>query len=365
VSGNIGSARALGAHTELVERGAMTGRMPKRKPSMYDVAALAGVSHQTVSRVLNNHPSIRESTRERVLKAIEEIKYTPNSIARALATNRTHRMGVLVDTPVHYGPNSTLRGFEEAARAAGYAVDAITVSGAKDGDAAAAVEHLLLNGVEALCLVAPRLSSMEQVGEATRDLPVVVVAAEPAPGRLTAAVDQRAGTRMAVGHLIALGHREIRHLAGPRDWLDARAREAEWREVLTSAGLPVREPVEGDWTADFGYDYAIGSDEIAGATAIFAANDQMALGVLHGLYARGVAVPGDISVVGFDDIPESRHFLPPLTTVRQDFHALGTLSVALLTAALRGDQSPHVDLIAPELVVRESTAPPAGGRGGR
>jgi len=338
----------------------MTGRKPKRKPSMYDVAALAGVSHQTVSRVLNNHPSIRDSTRERVLQAIEQINYTPNSIARALATNRTHRMGVLVDTPVHYGPNSTLRGFEEAARAAGYAVDAITVSGPA-GDAAAAVEHLLLNGVEALCVVAPRLSSMERVGAATRDLPVVVVAAEPAPGRMTAAVDQRAGTRMAVEHLISLGHREIRHLAGPRDWLDARAREAEWRTVLTRAGLPVREPVVGDWTADFGYQYASGSAEVEGATAIFAANDQMALGILHGLHARGLAVPGDLSVVGFDDIPESRHFLPPLTTVRQDFHALGTLSVALLTAALGGDQSPHVDLIAPELVVRESSAAPSRG----
>lgn len=336
----------------------MSGGKPKRKPSMYDVAALAGVSHQTVSRVLNDHPSIRESTRERVLQAISEINYTPNAIARALATNRTHRMGVLVDTPVHYGPNSTLRGFEEAARAAGYAVDAITLSGVKDTGAGEAVEHLVLSGAEALCVVAPRLSSMESVGAATRDLPVVVVAAEPVPGKLTAAVDQRAGTRMLVEHLVGLGHREIRHLSGPRDWLDARAREAAWRGVLAEAGLPVREPVEGDWTADFGYHYASQSDEVDGATAIFAANDQMALGVLHGLHARGLRVPEEISVVGFDDIPESRHFLPPLTTVRQDFHALGALSVALLVAALRGAVPPPADPIAPELVLRESTAPP-------
>lgn len=340
----------------------MTGRKPKRRPSMYDVAALAGVSHQTVSRVLNNHPSIRESTRERVLQAINEVNYTPNSIARALATNRSHRIGALVDTPVHYGPNSTLRGFEEAARAVGYTVDAITVSGSSQQTAEAGVEHLLAHGVEALCVIAPRISSEESVRAAIREVPVVVVTAEAVAGRLTAAVDQRAGARLVVEHLVALGHREIRHLAGPRDWLDARAREAEWRAVLTAAGLPVREPVEGDWTADFGFRYASESAEIEGATAIFAANDQMALGILHGLHARGLRVPDDISLVGYDDIPESRHFLPPLTTVRQDFHALGALSVTLLVAALRGDQAPRSAMIPPELVIRESTAPPAGAR---
>ncbi len=340
----------------------MTVGKPKRKPSMYDVAAIAGVSHQTVSRVLNNHPSIRESTREKVLRAIDEVHYTPNSIARALATNRSHRIGALVDTPVHYGPNSTLRGFEEAAREVGYTVDAITVSDSSLSTAEDGVGHLLAHGVEGLCVIAPRLSSQDSVRAAIRQVPVVVVTAEAVSGQLTAAVDQTAGSRMAVQHLVDLGHREIRHLSGPRDWLDARAREAEWRAVLAAAGLPAREPVEGDWTADFGYRYASESSEVDGATAIFAANDQMALGILHGLHARGLRVPQDISVVGYDDIPESRHFLPPLTTVRQDFHELGKLSVAMLMAALHGDAEPRSQMIPPELVVRESTAPPAAGR---
>lgn len=333
----------------------MTGRGTRRKPSMYDVAALAGVSHQTVSRVLNNHPSIRESTRSRVLQAIEEINYTPNSIARALATNRSHRLGALVDNPVHYGPNATLWGFEEAARAEGYSVDAI--SSAADGSPTAGVEQLLLQGVEALCVIAHRASSLESI-RGMGDLPVLVVTSGAAPNRLTAAVDQRAGSRLAVGHLLALGHREILHLAGPADGLDALARRDAWQERLAEEGLAVPEPVVGDWTADFGYHYASQAPELEGATAIFVANDQMALGVLHGLHARGLRVPQDISVVGFDDIPESPHFLPPLTTVRQDFHALGRLGVTLITAALRGDQVPHNDLIAPELVIRESTAPP-------
>ncbi|MEA5116941.1 MAG: LacI family DNA-binding transcriptional regulator [Propionicimonas sp.] len=329
----------------------------RRKPSMYDVARLAGVSHQTVSRVLNNHPSIRESTRQRVLQAIDEVRYTPNPMARALATNHTHRLGVLVDGGAQYGPNTALRGFEEAAREVGYSVEAISVPGIPGGPAAG-VENLMMQGVEALCVIAPRIPSLESVGEVMADLPVLVVTAGSAPDRLTAAVDQAAGARLAVDHLLELGHREILHLAGPTDWLDAVARSRAWRERLTEAGLAVHEPVVGDWSADFGYHYATTAAEIERATAVFAANDQMALGLLHGLHTRGLRVPEDISVIGFDDLPESRHFLPPLTTVRQDFHALGALSVTLLIAALQGQTPPAGDLIPPVLVVRESTAPP-------
>ena len=332
----------------------MAGR--QRKPSMYDVAALAGVSHQTVSRVLNNHPSIRESTRAKVLRAIEEVNYTPNPIARALATSRTRRLGVLVDAPDHYGPNSALRGFEEAARAGGYGIDAATVSDVLD--AAAGIEHLLAQGVEGVCVIAPRLSSMASVRAAGGDLPVVVVASEVEPDRRTVAVDQRGGARLAVEHLVALGHREILHLSGPADWLDARAGGGVGRAGLVEQGLAVREPVVGDWTADFGYWFGSESDEVLAATAIFAGNDQMALGLLHGLHARGMVVPRDLSVVGFDDIPESRHFLPPLTTVRQDFHALGRLSVTLLLDRLHEPPDAHRELIAPELVIRESTTTP-------
>lgn len=332
----------------------MAGRA--RKPSMYDVAALAGVSHQTVSRVLNNNPSIRDSTRAKVLQAIEQVNYTPNANARALATNRTHRIGVLIDGSGHYGPTTALRGFEIAARAEGYSVDTVAVG--ESDDPTAGVAQLMLQGAEALCVIAPRIPSLESVQGVMRDLPVLVVTAGAVPDRLTAAVDQRAGARLAVEHLISLGHREILHLAGPSDWLDARARQDAWRQRLTEEGLVVREPVVGDWSADLGYEYARNSTEIDAATALFVANDQMALGVLHGLHDRGLRVPEDISVVGFDDSAESRHFLPPLTTIRQDFHALGTLSVTLLIAALRGRPLRQADLIEPELVVRQSTARP-------
>lgn len=332
----------------------MAGR--QRKPSMYDVAALAGVSHQTVSRVLNNHPSIREETRAKVQRAIEAVNYTPNAIARALATSRSRRFGVLIDAPEQYGPNSALHGFEEAARELGYGVDAAMVSDSLD--ASAGIAHLLSHGVEGVCVIAPRLASLESVRAAERGLPIVVVASEAEPGRPTVAVDQRAGARLAVEHLVELGHREILHLAGPLDWLDARAREAEWRAVLTEHDLPIHEPVEGDWTANAGYRYGSESEEVLRATAVFTSNDQIALGLLHGLHDRGVRVPQDISVVGFDDLPESAHFLPPLTTVRQDFRELGRLSLQLLLDGVGGGSDGRSELVTPQLVVRESASTP-------
>lgn len=329
----------------------MAGR--QRKPSMYDVAALAGVSHQTVSRVLNNHPSIRESTRAKVLRAIEEVNYTPNPIARALATSRTRRLGVLVDAPDHYGPNSALRGFEEAARAGGYGIDAATVSDVLG--AAAGIEHLLAQGVEGVCVIAPRLSSMASVRAAGGDLPVVVVASEVEPDRRTVAVDQRGGARLAVEHLVALGHREILHLSGPADWLDARAREAEWRAVLVEHGLAVREPVVGDWTADFGYWFGSESDEVLAATAIFAGNDQMAYGARLALYRHGIRVPDDVSLIGFDDQPASAYTTPPLTTVRQPTHRMGQAAAEALLRMLASEPA-NLATCVTELVRRESAA---------
>lgn len=333
-------------------------RRPGRKPNMYDVAELAGVSHQTVSRVLNNHPSVRKSTRERVLRAIQEVNYAPSSIARALATNRSRRIGVLVDSPLYYGPNATLRGLEQAARTAGYTVDAVTASEVPDRGIDSGVEHLLGEGIEALCVIAPRSSSLAALRRGAEGVPTLVFTAETDAAPVTAAVDQRAGACLAVEHLLDLGHREILHLAGPLDWLDARARKEAWCDRLEQAGVRVRPSPVGDWSAESGYHVATTCEELREVTAVFVANDQMALGVLHGLHVRGLRVPEDLSVVGFDDIPEAGHFLPPLTTVRQDLGALGSRAVELLVSAIEGREAPHSDMIAPELVVRESTAPP-------
>ena len=334
----------------------MTALAGGPRANIRQVAARAGVSHMTVSRVLNDHPSIAPATRERVLVVMRELNYRPNSAARALASRKSNRIGVVVDSVIEFGPASTLRAIEDAAHDRGYTVSSIAVSADRAVTAHDALVSLMTIGIDALCLITPRTSSIDLLREVSSGIPTLVVKAEPEGDFLTVSVDQRMGAALAAQHLIDLGHREMLHLAGPLDWLDARGRERAWREHLEQAGLRAREPVVGDWTSDSGY--AFGSLVEPDFTAVFAANDRMALGLIHAFSERGIRVPQDVSVVGFDDHPDARHFLPPLTTVRQDFHALGMLSVATLLAELESDATPQRRLIEPELVVRESTAPP-------
>jgi DNA-binding LacI/PurR family transcriptional regulator len=327
---------------------------PNKAANIRQVALLAGVSHMTVSRVINEHPSIASATRQRVLEAMRELNYRPNSVARALASRRTRRLGVIVDSVVEFGPGSTLRAIEDAAHDRGYTVSSIALDQSMTPHDA--VESLAVIGIDALCLITPRTDSIDLLREGSAGLPTLVVKPEPDDDLLTVSVDQRHGAELAMRHLIELGHREILHVAGPIDWLDARARQEAWRTQLEAIGAPVGEVSVGDWTSDSGY--AIGRGIPEHVTAVFAANDRMALGLIHALTEAGVRVPQDVSVVGFDDVPDARHFLPPLTTVRQDFRALGRLSVEVLLAELEGESVPQRALIEPELVVRHSTAPP-------
>lgn len=332
------------------------------KPNIRQVASIAGVSHMTVSRVLNDYPHIKEATRRRVLEVIEELDYRPNMAARALATQRSRRIGVLVESAVEFGPISTLRAVEFAARASGYAVSSIAL---RDGDEISpqeAVDNLTAQGVDALCVVSPRSSSIAALRRISIGVPMLVVKPEKDPLFLTVAVDQQAGTTLAVDHLVSLGHRDILHLAGPLDWLDARARERAFHTRAKAWGLRERAIVVGDWTGDFAYDFATGLRDLPEYTAIFVANDDMAIGLVHGLHDRGFSVPDDLSVIGFDDIPLARHVLPPLTTVRQNFHALGVSVVDMLRAAIEEREIPQTTRIPAELMVRASSGPPRGGR---
>ena len=341
-----------------------SGIGPSGRPSIRDVAALAGVSHQTVSRVINDHPGIRPETRERVLEVIAAVHYRPSGVARALATRRSHRIGVVVDAVGQVGPNSTLRAIEDAARELSYTVSAVTISPDRPGSAASAVEHLMAHGMDALCVIAPRSSSVELLLAESAELPTLFVSSglDTGPGSaglLTASVDQKLGAELAVDHLIGLGHRRILHIAGPTAWLDAEARRVGWRSALSRAGLEELPVVVGDWSADSAYEHARRLTRPLDFTAVFCANDQMSLGLLHGLDELGLDVPGDVSVVGFDDLPEARHFHPPLTTIRQDFQALGHEVVRSLIAAIEQRPTALAAMIQPHLVVRESTAAPA------
>ena len=340
-------------------------RQSKPRPSIRDVARLAGVSHQTVSRVVNGHPSIRASTRERVLRAIETLGYRPNAIARALATAHTSRIGVFVDSPTYYGPMGMFGGFEVAARDRGFSVTAITGGAHPAGESKTELAMLLSQGVEALCLITPRRTVLDEIIAASIPLPPTILVASLSDERtaalqdagiMNAAVDQGEGVRIAIEHLLELGHRGVAHVAGPADWLEAGRREDAWRETLASHGLDASVLIAGDWSAESGYRAAPAILAHPEITAVLLANDEMALGLVHGLVERGVRVPEDLSVVGFDDLPGSRHYLPPLTTVRQDFTALGRAALERVLEAMRtGAPSPRV-LLPPELVVRASTA---------
>ncbi len=337
-----------------------------RRASIYDVAREAGVSHMTVSRVLNDHPNIREATKKRVLEAIKVTNYTPSSIARALATQKAMRIGVLVDSPVQYGPNSTLRALESAARQHGYVISSVSFSAPGDGEEVEdGIAELVTQGIDAICVIAPRLSSLDKVRRKAPGLPTVIVQSEPATEMHTVSVDQRSGAESAVKHLIELGHTSILHLAGPMDWHDSRVRAQAFQETLEAAGLVSAPPIIGDWSSDSGYDVGKSAD-LGDATAIFASNDQMALGLIHGLQERGLKVPDDMSIVGFDDLPDARHFLPPLTTIRQNFSDLGIQVIELLVRAIEGGVSPYArELIEPKLMIRLSTgAPPKTPRAG-
>lgn len=331
-----------------------------RPPVMSDVAALAGVSHQTVSRVLNDHPSVRPDTRRRVLEAVAALGYRRNLAARALVTRRTGTIGVLSSGSPLFGPTSTLIAIEHAARELGLFVSLATLPEWDADDVAAVLEHFMAEGVDGVVVLAAHDEAVEAVRLFPSPVPVVMVGPMglPAPLR-SVAVDHYLGARQAVRHLLDLGHRDVMHLAGPVDWLDARRRIEGWRDELASAGITAGDPPTGDWSADRGY--AVGRELVAAhtvPTAVFAANDQLALGLLRAFWEAGLRVPDDVSVVGFDDEDGSGHFIPPLTTVRQAFARLGQRCLDVLLETIAGRPGAGTELIATNLVVRVSSGPP-------
>ncbi|MFI7497555.1 LacI family DNA-binding transcriptional regulator [Streptomyces sp. NPDC049687] len=334
-----------------------------RPPTMADVARLAGVSHQTVSRVLGDHPNVREETRARVRRAIEEMGYRRNSSARALVTRRTRTLGVVASDTTLYGPASTLFALEEAARAEGYLVSTVSLRELTMETLSEALDHLSEGGVEGVVAIAPQRSAVDALAELRHPFPVVVVGSGPGVHIPSVSVDQHLGARLATRHLLSAGHHKVWHLAGPEDWQEAADRADGWRATLEAADVEPPLMLRGDWSPLSGYR---AGQELAGwvgrgLTAVFVANDQMALGVLRALREAGVRTPQDVAVVGFDDIPESEFFAPPLTTVRQDFSAVGKQGIALLLGMIEGSPSaaPPRVAIEPQLVVRASTFPQA------
>ena len=330
-----------------------------RRPSIRDVARLADVSHQTVSRVLNDHPSIRPETRARVLEVMAQLQYRPNRAARALVTARSQTIGILAASSTQYGPASSIAAIEAAARARGYWVSTANVEARDPASIAQGLAHLMAQAIEGLVVIAPQVRVIRAIAAQQLDIPYVTLQSTERDAGHHMSVDQIAGARMATRHLIELGHRQIYHLAGPQDWIEAEARMRGFLEEMSASDIPTTAPILGDWTADFGYYAGRELLRVRDFTAIFSSNDQMALGLLHAIREEGLEVPGDISIVGFDDIPEAAHFSPPLTTIRQDFPELGRRCVDLLLGAAGPGAGGDADAIMPELIVRASTGPVA------
>ena len=327
---------------------------------MSDVAALAGVSHQTVSRVINGHPNVAPQTRERVEAAIAQLGYRPNIAARALVTGSTRTIGLVTVKINQYGPAQTMLGLEEAAREAGYSLSVSILEDATAGAMREAVDTFVAQRVAAIVALSTYDDAAEALGALDPPVPLVAVQVGGDEVRPAVGVDQEAGARLATRHLLDLGHRTVHHVAGPADSKEARGRVEGWRAELLAAGAPVPELLRGDWTPSSGHAAGLqlaarlrAGEEV---TAVFLANDQMALGLLAALHDEGIGVPGEVSVVGFDDLPEAPYFTPPLTTVRQDFAELGRRGVELVLARLHGEDL-HPDAVPAPLVIRSSTGP--------
>jgi len=326
-----------------------------RGPSMADVAARAGVSHQTVSRVLNESPLVREHTRERVLAAIAELGYRRNKAARMLATNRSGRIGMISAHLALYGPSMIAVAVQEAGHEAGYEVSLVGVSDFGPETLRGAVDRLLDEAVEAIVVAVAHRSSLERAMSLELSIPVVLAQGVSEGQVMAAGVNQVAGGALAADHLLELGHQRVAHVTGPLDWVEAGQRRAGWQQAHERRHVLPGPEVAGDWSARSGYEAGLRIARDPSVTAVFAANDAMAVGVLKALHESGRRVPDDVSVVGFDNTPESAYFWPALTTVAQEFEALGHRAVDLTLRALAGEQSPAAELIEPVLVVRDST----------
>ena len=330
---------------------------------MADVAALARVSHQTVSRVVNGDTRVRAETAQRVRNAIRELGYRRNFAARMLASSRSRMVGVMTWGSSQFGPSQVVLGLEKAARSTDYGLTFVSIAETTPEAVQAAFDQLMENKPEALVVIVPHETVLRIAQDVAVDIPTVVLEGDLSRTPLTAGVDNVQGARMATRHLLDLGHTSVVHLAGPPGWNEAVARVEGWRAELQSAGIeppPLR--WGGDWSAWSGYRAGIALARERDVTAVFAANDQMSLGLSAALREQGRRVPDDVSIVGFDDLPEAEFFAPPLTTVRQDFWELGRRAMVLVERVLAGEEQATVDLVPTTLVVRASTGPPPGAR---
>jgi DNA-binding LacI/PurR family transcriptional regulator len=328
---------------------------------MADVAREAGVSGQTVSRVANGRTNVDADTRERVLAAMRRVGYRPNSAARALRNGRFRSIGVIISSLSTFGNSRTVDAVAAAVADQGFSIVLMTVPRSTQGEVSGAFSRLNEQAVDGVIILIEQHQLDQNEIVLPQGLPVVVIdsnARYPSPVIDT---DQAEGAASATRHLVELGHKTVWHIAGPPQSYAAQRRLKSWQAVLEEAGRAVPPVLVGDWSAASGYTHGQQLAADPAVTAVFTANDQMALGLIHALHEAGRDVPGDVSIVGFDDMDEAAHFWPPLTTVRQSFDDVGHRAVAALVSEITNDRREAGAVRIPtELVVRASTAPPPG-----
>ncbi len=335
----------------------------KGKVTIRDVAIMAQVSNQTVSRVINNRPDVADETRQRVRQAIDELNYQPNAIARSLIQQRSLTLGVITAGLQYLGPSQTLNGIAKQAEEMGYSLLLKELPHFRSNNTKPLINTLLARQVEGIIWAVPEIGdNREQLPEVS--IPIIYLTMQERPDVSTVTVDNYLGGRTATQHLIDQGYRRIAHLSGPLDWWESRQRQAGWLDALCDAGLPVSEQqsASGNWSVGSG---AQGMEQLVencpDMDAVFVGNDQMALGAMHVAHQKGYRIPEDLGVVGFDGMPEAVYFVPPLTTISQDVRELGSTAVRQLAQAIGFAHLEHLVFepryisLRPELCIRESS----------
>lgn len=333
-----------------------------RRPTLAQVAELAGVSHQTVSRVVNGFEGVKPDTRKRVQNAIETLGYRRNAAARALATSKSKLIGVVATGSFLFGPTRALAALEHSARDHGYMILLSTVT-KMELDITSAVSRMLERGVDALVIIANRTGYLDELEKLSPGIPIVIAGSRPEGSSSGSEMNQNfiyvnqvQGAEIAIQHLVDYGHRKLCLITGPHDWVDSQQRFTGaislcYREGITPTIM------YGDWSGESGYNCG---KEIAKLplserpTGIFSANDAMAQGLLLAFHESGISVPNDISIVGFDNDPHSAYFTPPLTTISQDFTEQGHRVLDAIIAMIEGNQ-PDLTPVPATLILRDST----------
>lgn len=338
-----------------------------RRATIKEVAAEAGVSTQTVSRVVNKRPDVSPETRERVQTVIERMRYQPSALARSLIQQRSYTLGVVTAGLKHIGPSRTLNGITQAAEEAGYALLLKELPRYDAEDTTPIFDALLSRHVDGIIWAVP------EVGENRKpfisvplhiSVPIVYITMDAREGLPSVSIDNYLGGGIATSHLIEQGYRHIGHISGPLDWWEARQRKAAWQDTLQKFGFAAADShwVEGNWSSASGAQAAAKLfEQYPEMDAIFVGNDQMALAVLQSCSRGGPRIPQDLGVVGFDDIPESEYFSPSLSTVQQDQYQMARIAVQeiikIIESSWQGDASAERKsiLLAPTLAVRQSS----------